>query len=83
MLLREKALKGDDRSLSQLLELAIRFNNELGDVGLGPALSADDQAILDAYTAEIRDTFEDASAKRGSANQAARGVSSREGKKGR
>jgi hypothetical protein len=53
MLLREKALKGDARALDRLLELASRFNNEPGDVGMTQTLSADDRAILTAYAAEI------------------------------
>ena len=81
MLLREKALKGDARSLDRLLELAVRFNNEMSDIGLGQALSADDQAILDAYAAEIKGTSEEASAKPSRAAQA--GKSRREGRKSR
>src|SRR5262245_54018040 len=49
MVLREKALKGDARSLDRLLEYASRFNNDAVD-GLAPC--ADDQAILAAYAAE-------------------------------
>jgi hypothetical protein len=53
--LREKALKGDARSLDQLLDLAKTFNNSaavaecVGDA----ALAAEDQAILDAYAARF------------------------------
>jgi Family of unknown function (DUF5681) len=50
MVLREKALKGDARSLDRLLEYATRFNNDAGEIGLAPC--ADDQAILAAYAAE-------------------------------
>jgi hypothetical protein len=53
MLLREKALKGDARALDRLIELALRFNNDAGETGSAQALCADDQAILDSYTAEI------------------------------
>ena len=52
MVLREKALKGDARSLARLLELASRFNNEPAETEL-QALSTDDQAILAAFMAEI------------------------------
>src|SRR6266852_5814811 len=48
--LREKALKGDARSLDQLLELAKIFNNGAAVESVGDeALAAEDQAILDAY----------------------------------
>ena len=53
MRLREKALQGDARALDRLLELAQRFNNEPGEIGPAQALSADDQAILAAYAAEV------------------------------
>src|SRR5215468_3742147 len=48
--LREKALKGDARSLDRLLELARTFNN-VSDLGSpsDQTISAEDQAILDAY----------------------------------
>jgi uncharacterized protein DUF5681 len=52
MRLREKALNGDARALDRLLDLAARFNNE-PDMTAAPALSADDQAILADYAAEI------------------------------
>jgi len=52
MVLREKALQGDIRSIVHLLELALRFNNEVAEAGPAQALSADDQAILAAYVAE-------------------------------
>ena len=48
--LREKGLKGDARSLDQLLELAKTFNNSAAVESVGDeALAAEDQAILDAY----------------------------------
>ena len=53
MVLREKALRGDARALDRLLELAVRFNNDGAEIGPAQALSADDQAILAAYVAEI------------------------------
>src|SRR5712675_903798 len=53
--LREKALKGDARSLDQLLELAKIFNNGAAVESVGDeALAAEDQAILDAYAEEVR-----------------------------
>ena len=55
MMLREKALKGDARSLDHLIGLAIRFNNESGETA-APVLSAEDQAMLAAYTSEIAAT---------------------------
>ncbi len=52
--LREKALKGDARSLDQLLELAKTFNNSVAAESVGDkALAAEDQAILDAYAARF------------------------------
>ena len=51
MLLREKALRGDARSLDSLLEFAVRFNNEAVDVGPAQPLPTDDRAILAAYVA--------------------------------
>jgi hypothetical protein len=51
VMLREKALNGDARALDRLVELASRFNNE--PEATQQDLSADDQAILDAYAAEI------------------------------
>jgi hypothetical protein len=53
MLLREKALRGDGRSLDRMLELATRFNNDSADSGPSQPLSSDDQATLAAYVAEI------------------------------
>jgi len=53
--LREKALKGDARSLDQLIELAKTFNNIAAVESVGDeALAAEDQAILDAYAEEVR-----------------------------
>jgi Family of unknown function (DUF5681) len=53
--LREKALKGDARSLDRLLELAQTFNNGAAIESLGgKAEAAEDQALLDAYAAEVR-----------------------------
>ena len=55
MRLREKALKGDARSIVQILELAKIFNNSAAVESLGDeALAAEDQAILDAYAEEVR-----------------------------
>src|SRR5258707_15211754 len=51
--LREKALKGDARSLDRFLELAKIFNNSAAVESVGDeGLSAEDQAILDAYATE-------------------------------
>jgi hypothetical protein len=53
--LREKALKGDARSIDQFLELAKIFNNSTAVESVGDkALAAEDQAILDAYAEEVR-----------------------------
>ena len=53
--LREKALKGDARSLDRLLQLPQTFNNGTAIDSLGrKAVAAEDQAILDAYAAEVR-----------------------------
>ena len=53
--LREKALKGDARSIVQILELAKNFNNSTPVESVGDeALAAEDQAILDAYAEEVR-----------------------------
>ena len=52
--LREKALKGDARSLDRLLALAQIFNNGAAIESLGDkTVAAEDQAILDAYAAEV------------------------------
>ena len=53
MVLREKALKGDARALDRLFELALRFNNDATESRGFEPLGADDQAILDAYVAEV------------------------------
>jgi Family of unknown function (DUF5681) len=53
MRLREKALQGDARALDRVVELAQRFNNDAGEIGLAQPLCADDQAILAAYAAEL------------------------------
>src|ERR1700694_3743335 len=53
--LREKALKGDARSIVQILELAKIFNNSTAVESVGDeALAGEDQAILDAYAEEVR-----------------------------
>jgi Family of unknown function (DUF5681) len=52
MVLREKALQGDLRAIARVLELAQRFNNDANETGPTQALSANDQAVLDAYIAE-------------------------------
>ena len=53
--LREKALKGDPRSLAQVLELAKLFNNSNAvESTSGGTLAAEDQAILDAFAEDIR-----------------------------
>jgi hypothetical protein len=54
MRLREKALKGDSRSLDRLLEYARMYNNDVETTSSDNSLSAEDQAILDAFAAEIR-----------------------------
>ena len=51
MVLRQKALHGDARSLDRLLDLALRCNNDAAETGASQALTADDQAILDDYVA--------------------------------
>jgi hypothetical protein len=53
MVLREKALHGDARALDRIIELASRFNNDVVESGPAQPLGADDQAILDAYAAEV------------------------------
>ena len=53
--LREKALNGDARALDRFLQLAQIFNNLIAIEGPGEKpLAADDQAILNAYAADIR-----------------------------
>ena len=51
--LREKALKGDARSLDRLLELARTFNVTDDGSQTKQGTSAEDQAILDDFTAEV------------------------------
>src|SRR5262245_38221508 len=53
MVLREKALGGDGRSIDRLFELAARHNNDAAEIGPAQALAPDDQAILAAFKAEI------------------------------
>lgn len=53
LVLREKALRGDVRALDRLLELALRYNSDPGEIGPTQGLAADDQAILAAYEAEV------------------------------
>lgn len=53
MVLREKALKGDPRSLDRLLELAMRFNDDSADQESSQRLPAEDEAILAAYISEM------------------------------
>ena len=55
--LRDKALKGDTRALDRLVALAGDYNNDADDTGQATALSCEDQAILDHYTAEIAASF--------------------------
>jgi hypothetical protein len=56
MVLRDKALRGDGRSIERLVELARLFNSA-GDVGTShQVVTADDQAMLDAYAADITTT---------------------------
>ncbi|HWZ06950.1 MAG TPA: DUF5681 domain-containing protein [Bradyrhizobium sp.] len=63
--LREMALKGDARSLDRLLALAQIFNNCAAIVSLGDkTVAAEDQAILDAYAAEVLSRAVSASALR-------------------
>jgi Family of unknown function (DUF5681) len=54
MRLREKALKGDSRSLDRLLSYARIFNNDSEETMPKGSMAEEDQAILDAYAAEIR-----------------------------
>ena len=63
--LREMALKGDARSLDRLLALAQIFNNGAAIESLGDkTVAAEDQAILDAYAAEVLSRAVSASAMR-------------------
>ena len=52
-LLREKALGRDPRALDRLFELAVRFNNDMAEIGSAQPLPADDKAILAAYVAKF------------------------------
>jgi hypothetical protein len=52
MVLREKALRGDQRALDRIVELAMRLNNDQAEVSPTEPLAADDQAILAAFVAE-------------------------------
>jgi hypothetical protein len=54
MRLKEKALKGDQRALDRLLELARSYNVEADAARQDEELDGDDQAILDAFREEIR-----------------------------
>jgi Family of unknown function (DUF5681) len=63
--LREKALKGDARSLDRLLELAQIFNNgAVIETLCDKVIAAEDQAILDAYAEEVRSRSASAGAMR-------------------
>jgi hypothetical protein len=63
--LREMALKGDARALDRLLALAQIFNNGAAIESLGDkTVAAEDQAILDAYAAEVLSRALNASAMR-------------------
>jgi hypothetical protein len=63
--LREMALKGDARALDRLLALAQIFNNGAAIESLGDkTVAAEDQAILDAYAAEVLSRALSASAMR-------------------
>ena len=63
--LREMALKGDARALDRLLALAQIFNNGAAIESLGDkTVAAEDQAILDAYAAEVLSRAVSASALR-------------------
>ena len=71
--LREKALKGDARALDRLLNLAQTFNNGAASESLGDrTATAEDQAILDAYAAELRSRQASASATRPDAADASK-----------
>src|SRR6202008_457821 len=52
IVLREKALAGDARSLDRLIEEERRYNDQPAPAKKGP-LPEKDQAILDAYVAEV------------------------------
>jgi hypothetical protein len=53
MVLREKALRGDQRALELYLGLAGRHNTDGLEIGAAQALPADDQAILAAYVGKF------------------------------
>jgi len=50
----QKALQGDARASNLVINLAARYGIAPGESGETPALSVDDRAILDAYTARVR-----------------------------
>ena len=53
--LKEKALKGDTRSLEQLIRLAQIFNDDGPNHALGEQdIAAEDREILEAYAEAIR-----------------------------
>jgi hypothetical protein len=52
MLVREKALRSDQRALDRIVELAMRFNNDQAEVSPTEPLAAEDQAILAADRAK-------------------------------
>jgi Family of unknown function (DUF5681) len=56
--LKEKALKGDSRSLDRLLMLAADHNNVEAPKESGTSLSADDAAIVAAYEQRILSTHD-------------------------
>ncbi|MEA2907852.1 MAG: hypothetical protein QOI12_5239 [Alphaproteobacteria bacterium] len=53
LVVKEKALRGDTRALTRILELALRYNSDPVEFGPTQGLTADDQAILAAYEAEV------------------------------
>jgi hypothetical protein len=53
MRMREKALKGDPRSLDRMIELAVRYNNDGVNEAVGQELSDDDREILEAFKAKV------------------------------
>jgi hypothetical protein len=55
MVVREKALRGNERALDRALAMAERFNNAAAEIPAAQKLNIDDQAILDAYVAERAD----------------------------
>ena len=54
MVLREKALAGDQRAIEHLIGLALRFDEEIADTGIH-RVDTNDQAILDDYFKERSD----------------------------